>query len=98
MSTQPPRRSDTPAERLALARADQFRRWRRGERVGVEELLQRWPGLDSHGVVELICQEVLFREDGGEAPSAAEYQRRFPRCATAIARRFALHHALEDVR
>jgi serine/threonine-protein kinase len=83
--------------RKALARAaDQQRRWRRGERVLVEEYLARWPTLaeDAESLLDLVYGEVLLREESGETVALEEYLRRFPAHELSLERQFELHRAL----
>src|SRR5262249_48843855 len=84
------------AELTALARANQLRRWRAGERVFVEEYLRRFPALAQRpeAVLDLAYAEVLAREEQGEAPKLEEDLARFPGPAAALRRQFELHRAL----
>ena len=77
-----------PADRL---RTDQRTRWEAGERVPVEVYLAAAPELLPETVLDLIYQEAVLREEGGERVRADDYVRRFPAHATAIARQFELH-------
>jgi tetratricopeptide (TPR) repeat protein len=54
--------------------------WRQGERIRVEDLLERHPELrqQPEAVLDLIAQEVLLRAQAGEAAPLAEFQGRFP--------------------
>jgi serine/threonine protein kinase len=54
--------------------------WDRGERPPVEELLADHPEFagETNAVLELVCNEVVLREERGERPSLSEYQQRFP--------------------
>src|SRR5262245_33007021 len=65
---------------LTLLRADQRKRWQRGERVLVESYLGNLPSLlsDEEGVLDLIYSEVVLRSEVGDAPQEEEYLRRFP--------------------
>jgi hypothetical protein len=86
-----------PAESLLpLLLADQEERWRRGERVPAESYLARWPalGADEEMALDLIYQEVLLREEAGEAPAVAEYQGRFPQWAEPLQLLFEVHRAI----
>src|SRR5947209_6119939 len=76
---------------------DQEQRWRRGERVLIEDYLGQNFGLgqDADAVLDLIYNEALLREARGEAPQPDEYERRFPGLAAAIRRLFEVHHAVE---
>jgi WD40 repeat protein len=90
-----------PSDRLtwlAQLRADQDRRWRRGERVPAERYLARLRGLaaDAEAAVDLIFSEFLLREALGEAPRPEEYLARFPAHAEPLRRQFDLHHALQS--
>lgn len=64
--------------------------WRRGQRVPVEDLLARHPGLaqDPEAVLLLIFHEADLREQHGETAQVAEYVRRFPAHETAILQQF----------
>jgi formylglycine-generating enzyme required for sulfatase activity/tRNA A-37 threonylcarbamoyl transferase component Bud32 len=86
------------AEWLALVRADQWRRWGRGERVLVETYLTRWPMLadDAEALLDLIYGEMLLREERAETFSLDEYRRRFPAHEASLRRQFELHQALAD--
>jgi serine/threonine protein kinase/tetratricopeptide (TPR) repeat protein len=54
---------------------DQRRRWQRGERVSVQAYLEESPWLRDYPdlVFELVCGEVLLREERGENPRLADY-------------------------
>jgi hypothetical protein len=79
---------------------EQRARWRGGERVPVEDYLERHPGLrdDPDGVLELLYGEILLREERGESPGLEEYQRRFPHLAAQLRDQFEVHQALESRR
>jgi hypothetical protein len=81
---------------LPLLLADQQERWRRGERVLAESYLAQWPTLrtDEERALDLIYQEVLLREEAGEAPALAEYQGRFPQWAEPLQLLFEVHRAV----
>ncbi len=81
---------------LALLRADQRRRWLRGQRVRVEDYRDGIPRLgdDPDALLDLIDNEHLLREERNEPAGLEEYQRRFPALADALARQFALHRAV----
>jgi serine/threonine-protein kinase len=84
-------------EQLAqVLRVDQRQRWRAGQRVLAEDYLGRFPALrgDSETVLDLIFNEVLLREELGEAVDSAEYAGRFPDFAPALHAQFELHQAL----
>src|SRR5262249_44320555 len=81
---------------LAALRADQRRRWGRGERAGAELYFERFPAVaaDAELAVDLIYTEALLRAALGERPTAQEYAARFPRHADALRRQFLLFEAL----
>jgi serine/threonine-protein kinase len=83
-------------EWLSQIRADQRHRWRRGEHVAAEAYLTEYPTLrdDEEGVLDLVYNEVVLREEKGEAPQVEEYLRRFPQYAAQLRRQFVLHRAL----
>jgi hypothetical protein len=89
-------RPETDESLLPLLLADQEERWRRGERVQAESYLAQWPVLraDEERALDLIYQEVLLREEAGEAPALAEYQERFPHWAEALQLLFEVHRAV----
>jgi hypothetical protein len=85
------------AELVALVRADQRRRWPRGQRLPAEAYLEQFPTLkaDEEAAVDLIYSEALVREELGEAVRPEEYAGRFPQYAAALHRQFALHQLLQ---
>src|SRR5437667_7209065 len=88
----------SPAQLVQVLRGEQRQRWQGGERVFAEAYLQRHPTLqaDEGSALELVYQEVLLREEQGEAPELAEYVQRFPQFATRLAPLFEVHRALES--
>ena len=74
----------------------QVEAWQRGERLLVEHLMSQSPELtvDDESLLELICAELLLREEAGEIPTAAEYIARFPRLTVALQRQFEVHQLL----
>jgi tetratricopeptide (TPR) repeat protein len=77
--------------------AEQRQRWQRGDRLPVEAYLEQQPALrdDAEAVLHLVFNEVVLREQGGEAPRLEEYQRRFPRLANELELQFAMDRALQ---
>jgi hypothetical protein len=77
---------------------DQNARWQRGERMLVEEYLARRPDLhgNAEGLLDLITNEVLLRQQAGETPALEEYQGRFPHLAEALRRHFEVVRALHE--
>jgi serine/threonine protein kinase/Tfp pilus assembly protein PilF len=73
-----------PAALLALLRADLALHWETGQRVGVEWYLERYTELDGEARVALLYEEYCLREEAGESPEAAEYDRRFPALAASF--------------
>jgi tetratricopeptide (TPR) repeat protein len=82
---------------LTELRFDQRRRWQAGERVTVETYLEQEPGLnaDPDAVLELICNEMVLREEAGAPPSLEEYLERFPQHAAELRIQFEVHQLLE---
>jgi hypothetical protein len=76
-------------------RAEQLARWQDGERVLIEDLLS--VNIDDEALLDLLYGEVLLREEFGDRPALADYQRRFPRLAEPLRRQFELHQALESL-
>ncbi len=81
---------------LEQALADQEARWRSGDRVRVEPLLESHAALKPmpEAVLELICNEVVLREESGEHPTLAEYQKRFPALAEVLRIQWAIDAAM----
>ncbi len=54
--------------------------WQAGRPIGVEDFLERRPGLrdEPDSLLDLIVHEVSLRERAGESPEPEEYLRRFP--------------------
>src|SRR5262249_2283205 len=77
---------------------EQRLRWRRGDRVSVEVLLEPHPtlGTDPEVLLELIYHEVLLREEDGESPAVDDYLRRFPHLPAALRDQFEVHGAVRD--
>ena len=86
------------AEVAAALWVDLQERWRIGDHVRVEELLERHPHVaaDSELALDLIFGEYLLRENHAEPPTADEYAARFPDLAGAIRAQVGLHLALAD--
>jgi WD40 repeat protein/serine/threonine protein kinase len=90
-----------PAEMLQLLLGKQRQEWERGERPPVEHYLENlraagesW--LDQDGVLDLLYNEIVLREEHGEHPSIDEYRRRFPEYADQLQWQFAVHEGLRD--
>src|SRR5437879_1508961 len=81
---------------LSTLRADQRRRWGRGERAGAELYFERFPAVadDAELAVDLIYSEALLRAALGERPTPQEYAARFPRHADELRRQFLLFEAI----
>jgi hypothetical protein len=82
-------------ERVYLQR-NQRQRWQRGERVLVQAYLEEAPSLRAHLdlVFELVCGEVLLREEFGERPRPADYLALVPTHQTQLRHFFAARHLL----
>jgi WD40 repeat protein len=95
--------TDTPhddrAARLAELQDDLSRCWTAGQRVPVEDYLTRhaWLRDDSAAALELVCHEVLLRQELGDAPRLDEFTQRFPQHAPALRRLFAIQAMVEEV-
>ena len=78
--------------------AEQITRWGNGDRVPVEAFLERDSDLksDSEAILDLIYNEVVLREQRGEAPKADEFISRFPELEGAIRRQFEVHQVFSD--
>jgi tetratricopeptide (TPR) repeat protein len=76
---------------------DQRERWQKGERVRVEAYIEGNPALrsDPDGILDLIYNEVVLREEAGDAPRLEEYVERFPQFRAQLRLQFEVHRALE---
>src|SRR5262245_27805081 len=70
--------------------------WKRGDRPRVEDLLARAPALRKQpdAVLDLIYNEVVLREQAGEAPRLDDYLVRFPHLAFELRLQFEVDDAL----
>src|SRR5262245_47451662 len=84
------------SELIDLVRLNQRLSWQRGERLLVEEYLDRLPELrdDAEAVLALILAETALREEFGDKPRAEDYRDRFPEYAASVARRLQVREAL----
>jgi predicted Ser/Thr protein kinase len=93
-------RSGLLHELLRLERAylqdDQRRRWQQGERVLVQAYLEETPSLRNQPelVFELVCGEVLLREEQGEKPRPVDYLDLVPSHQAQLRRFFAARDLL----
>ena len=72
-------------------------RWRRGERVRAESLLERSNAgeIGDDDAFEVIYTEFLLREEAGESP-LEEFLERFPVHGTRLRRQLAMHHLFDE--
>ena len=82
----------------AIVRVDLRQRGRRGERPLAEEYFAQFPQLseDTELAMDVIFEEFLAREEGGEHPELSEYQRRFPPFAQMLSDQIAFHQAIDQ--
>ena len=61
----------------------------------MESYLERQPALgdDSEGLLDLIYNEVVLREEAGDEPQLEEYLGRFPRFRDELRLQFQVHRA-----
>ena len=85
-----------PAQVAAVLAADQWQRWRAGERVPAEDYLARHPAVAANpaAALLLVYGEYLLREELGEGPALDEFVRRFPQCAEALRLQVEFHRAV----
>jgi serine/threonine protein kinase/DNA-binding beta-propeller fold protein YncE len=81
-------------ELLREACAELDRRLRALEPVGVEEMLERLPGLSADSIVELIYTEFVVREELGRQLKPADWFARFPQWRERLGRLMQVHQAL----
>src|SRR5262249_33296051 len=76
--------------------SEQRRLWRRGEPAPRGAVLRRYLGLDADAelVLDLIYNEVLLRQEAGQAPRLEEYLDRFPHLADPLRAQFEVDQAL----
>ena len=89
--------SSDPNTPIATLLDAQRASWRRGERHLVETYLAQNPDLtrDAEAVLDLIGNEVILREEIGQKPALAEYQRRFPHLSADLEIHFAIDRAMQ---
>jgi predicted Ser/Thr protein kinase len=77
---------------------DQRQRWRRGERLTVENYLARYAALraDPEAVLALILNEYLLREEHDETPDLQQFQQPFPQHADDLRRHIELRRELHE--
>jgi serine/threonine protein kinase/tetratricopeptide (TPR) repeat protein len=98
-STRPPQAPGPPdpaaTNLVSGLMGEQRERWRRGERVLVESYLERHPTLrsDPDGVLDLLYNEFVAREECGETPRPEEYCERFPHLAAGFRAQLIFHRA-----
>src|SRR6266849_1976209 len=88
----------TPDSSLLMQTLEEQREcWRQGERVLVETFLERQPslGADREGMLDLIYNEIMLREEEGDRPRLEEYRQRFPQLADELAMQFEVDRALD---
>src|SRR5262245_12858598 len=85
---------DHPMHTLTLAH--QRIAWRKGDRPRVEDYLSDRPEMraDSEAVLELICNEVILRQEAGDSPLLEEYVLRFPHLTSDLQALFDVESAL----
>src|SRR4051812_5886954 len=84
----------TSRDRLEALLAEQTRRWRSGEPSPVEVLVTRTGDIDDAGLMDLIYNEIVLREQGQIKPTLEEYLQRFPRLAPQLEMQFELDRFL----
>lgn len=86
----------TPSTQIDHLCADQRARWRRGDAARVEDYLRAEPALGANpqGLLDLVYNEVVLREEHGEAPQLDEYLLRFPAFGHDLRLLFEVHGAL----
>jgi serine/threonine protein kinase/WD40 repeat protein len=88
----------TETQLLEALRSDQRHRWQDGDRIRAEAYVTQHPALQAKPeyALELVYNEVLLREQQGEAPHLDEYLKRFPQLAAQLKPLFEVHQALES--
>jgi len=83
---------------ITLLLVDQRRRWQQGDRVLVEAYLQQQPVLQHapEALLDLICGEMVLREEIGEPLRLDDYLHRFPQLADELCVQFDIHRAIQS--
>jgi hypothetical protein len=83
---------------VAAVLADQRRRWQAGAGVDVERYLDLLPdlGRDETGLLDLIYNEFLLREERHEAPRPDDFLQRFPTYRPQLERQFLIHRLHQE--
>ena len=83
---------------LIEIRAFQHQRWKQGNPISIESLLQAHPQLESDddSLLELIYGEFCVRESLAQTPTPEEYCHRFPAVAESLGRLLEVHRALDS--
>jgi WD40 repeat protein len=86
-----------PALVTSVLRVDQRERRRLGQWIPAESYLNAFPAVrnDPEKAMDLVFAEYMLREELGEAPTLAEYARRFPQYADQLKLQVELHQAME---
>ena len=81
---------------LSGALGEQKSSWEHGQRISVEEILERAPRLRENpdAVLDLIYQEVVLRRALGEDPQLGGFQDRFPALSHSLAILFCVDGAI----
>src|SRR2546425_13307027 len=95
---EPTRPAESVRQLVARLEEEQGIRWQRGERVLVEAYLEQYPELqpEANGIVDLLYNEFLLREEAGEGPRQEDYVVRFPQLADQLRDQFDVHSALQS--
>jgi tRNA A-37 threonylcarbamoyl transferase component Bud32 len=94
-----PQTAPCPEESWSLVSLllEQRRRWQGGERILVETYLERFASLagNADAVLDLIGNELLLRQEQGEASLFGEYLDRFPEWAEQLQVQFDVERAID---
>jgi WD40 repeat protein len=87
----------TPVRLAAVLCVDLRERWKRQQRIPPEDYLKRFPQLrtEHEAALDVVYCEFLLRDENGEAPTAAEYSKRFPDIAAELGRQIEMHRLLQ---
>src|SRR5712692_4338947 len=97
-AAEPNRAAESVRQLVARLEEEQRERWQRGERVLVEVYLEQHPALraEADGIIDLLYNEFLLRQQAGQAPRLEEYLERFPQLAGQLRDQFEVHGALQS--
>lgn len=83
---------------IEVLRVDRRRHWLEGDRILTEAYFREHPELQANSTCALclVYQEILLREELGQAPQLDEYLQRFRQLASQLRPLFEVHRTFES--